>query len=158
MQGLLTNAGNANTRVDMTAKKISFVLSGERYFGYIVYKRKITIVGSAIDHFYACIRIPVTVKDIMIAHYQLNIELFKIPAPFYKKGMLFIVAAVKHVADHEHVFGFKGLEQRNKPLYIFFKNILWYGNAAFPEMPAFAQVKIAQQECFLILPENAFVC
>ena len=65
-----------------------------------------------------------------------------------------VITAVKHIADNNHCPGFKGLQQSNKPLNVFFKNSLWHSDTGFPEMPGFAEMKIRKNKRFLFLPVN----
>lgn len=72
--------------------------------------------------------------------------------------MLFVIIAVKHVADNNQLMRFIQLQLRNQALHIFFKNGLRYWYAGFSKVAGFAQVKVAYNQCFLLFPKNTPVC
>jgi len=86
--------------------------------------------------------VPVITKYIMVPFYQVNVYPRKVISPFEKKFVLFIVGAVKEIANDQEPGWLKILQLGNEPVHVFFENGLGNRYACFPEVPGLAKVQV----------------
>jgi hypothetical protein len=61
---------------------------------------------------------------------------------------------VKQIAYGNNLLRLKIVNQRYKPLQVFFKNSLWNGNACFAEVTGFSKMKVGYNERFFGFPKR----
>lgn len=127
-------------------------------FGFIMCKNKRACLQLLFDAADIGCSIPIGRQYIMIADDEVDAELSKIIAPFNKKIHFLIGMTVKKITHNDEFFCFKILYLGSKPLHVFFKNGLRYGNAVLAEMACFAKMQVGEDQCFFFFPENTAAC
>jgi len=120
----------------------------------IMDKRKIVNRHFFIGNNHAGFLVPLRVQYIMVALYQMKIDMWKIISPFDKKFQFLIGLAVKHIANNNQVTGLKILQLTHQPLHIFFIKGCRYCNAFFPEMTGFTKMQVRDHQGSLFFPVN----
>lgn len=123
-------------------------------FGFIVCKNKRAFLQLAVNAVYILLAVPAGRQYIVVADHQFNLEVCKITAPSFKQFHFEILPAVKKIAHNDESCCFKVLHRIGKPLHIFLKNILGYGNAMLAKMTCFAKMKIGEDERAGFFPKN----
>ena len=104
------------------------------------------------------LRIPRTLQDIMIAFNENDWKRSEILPPFEEHVQFPVRFAVKEITNYNDGSRVKKLDQLHEPLQVFLVNRLRYSDTGLSKMSGLAEMKIGQDQCTLLLPENATVC
>ena len=73
---------------------------------------------------------------------------------FIKRSSSLFIGTVCEITNDDKPFSFAEIKHGHQPLEICFINVLWYGDARFPEMPCFAKVQVSDDQRIFFFPEK----